>query len=154
MRIVQNTPNTLHIEHNPWIMRWGIWLAAGACTWWSLTSPADSLAVAERLLTLFLGLGGLLVGWYFMPKNGAGLDRALQTVTLTEKRFTGTSSVTHPLSELDDVIATEGGGEYAGMQSLLFVIRGVRTPLEKGYVAADRKAVRDETKHWLQQARA
>ena len=95
-----------------------------------------------------------MLGWYFMPRTGAILDRVQQTVTLTEKRFTSSSRVTHPLSELDDVIATEGGGEYAGMQSLLFIIGGVRTPLEKGYVAADRKAVCAETKRWLQQARA
>ncbi len=154
MRIVQNTPDVLHIDHNPWISCWGIWIVAGAALWSALTSPVESLAVAERLLIFSLGLGGLLLGWHFMPKSGAILNRALQTVTLTERRLTGDSSVTHPLSEIDDVVATEGGGEYAGLQSLLFVIDGVRTPLEKGYVAADRKAVRDETLQWLRQVRS
>ena len=154
MRILRNTPDVLHIYHNPWITRWFIWLLSGAALWASLTSPVESMPIAERLLVFALGIGGLLLGWHFMPKSGALLDRTLQTVTLTESRVTGTSSVSHRLSEIDDVVATEGSGDYAGLQSLLFVIGGVRTPLEKGYVAADRKAVRDETLHWLQQARS
>ena len=153
MRIVSNTPDLMEVVHDPWIMRWALWLGGAAALIFGGLFAEPGTALLERLFVAVLGMGVLVLGWYMCPRQSAVLHRPSQTLTLREERITRAASAIHPLADIDDVVATEGAGDYSGLHSLLFVINGVRTPLEKGYVAQERKTVRDAIAAWLSQAR-
>lgn len=154
MRIVRNTPDLMEVVHDPWIMRWSLWFGGAAAFVFGSLFADPGTSQLERLFVAVLGMGMLVFGWYICPRQSAVLDRPTQTLTLSEERITLAATVIHPLADIDDVVATEGAGDYSGLHSLLFVINGVRTPLEKGYVAQERKSVRDAIVAWLAQARA
>ncbi|MEM1201145.1 MAG: hypothetical protein AAGI06_17730 [Pseudomonadota bacterium] len=153
MRIITNTPDVLAVVHDPWIMRWAAWLGGAAAFVFGGIFADAGPTLFERVFVAALGAGFMWFGWHFCPRQSAVLHRPSQTLTLREDRITGSASSVHALADIDDVVATEGAGDYNGLHSLLFVINGVRTPLEKGYVAQERKTIRDAIRAWLTQAR-
>ncbi|MEM8686820.1 MAG: hypothetical protein AAGF81_05805 [Pseudomonadota bacterium] len=153
MRIVTNTPDLMEVVHDPWIMRWAAWLGGAAAVVLGGVLADAGTALVERLFVAVLGTGLMGFGWYFCPRQSAVLHQPSQTLTLREERITRAITAIHALADIDDVVATEGAGDYSGLHSLLFVVNGVRTPLEKGYVAQERKTIRDAIRAWLTQAR-
>ena len=149
MKIIENTETTLLVDHNPRLYRWFAWACSAAVFFDVCTSSSPGFSLTERGLALVAGFAGLAAGVWLFPQITARFDRKAQQVAIRETRLTGYSETVYPLADVEAALASEGGGEHAGMQSLSLIVGRKAVRLELGSVAQDGKAIRDRINAWL-----
>lgn len=97
MRIVEQTPERLHVRHRPWFA-WGVMaLLIGGSLWEVLTArlgPVDHAIYAAVLPHM------AVLAWWFLPVIALTFDRASGTVTFRETRLIGSKIRRFAMSEV------------------------------------------------------
>lgn len=150
MKIVSQTADALHLRHFPWLAG-GLIAALGGA---GLVDAVfdDGLAAWERLLTVTVSIGALVLAWWMAPVMDVVFDRRSGEARYSERRFTGTVRRHLPLGTVHRVELETDFRDGARPNRLILVTADGRLPLEKGFGPIDRTAVAERLNGWLASA--
>lgn len=114
----------------------------------SVLYPQD-MGVVERLLLFAVGLIAVWVAWQCFPFTRTTLDRQTGLLVHEESRVTRTIRKDFPLQAVSRAEIIEGGSGSDGLTGLVFMINGLRFPVECGTSSDDKSGVASTINAWL-----
>lgn len=151
MKVVEETPERLLIDHSPWFLRLVLWGMAATFLAVALTGPSDFGDDATgRAVVGALGLGVGLLGWIYAPRVSLLLDSRAGVFEHHETRPFGCGRMhAWPLISVRRARRQSEWSDSARTHRLALETDDGLHPLERGYGPRDRDDIVETINEWL-----
>lgn len=153
MKIVENTPDRLVLEHFPWFLGGFTWIMGlAAFTTGVLGIKTDG---GERLFVVALGLGVMAMAAVFMPFVRVTFDRKAQLVERRPAHIDKARVLTVPFADFKRLRQEAHWSDNARLVRLVLELKDNRlVPLETGFSSQNLDPVEAEVQSWFEAAAA